>query len=363
MTKPPKETLKDPVTGKPLPKGVWYRGPGQYQARKMVNGKRHRETFASASLARRWLQDVRAKAHVGQLEPPARKRNQITFGELFERFGRERMTERDADRMGHLPALLGSNIASLKIDKWTNGDVRDFRDAMLAAGLAKGTVVKRLNMIAAIVEYANSEWDTTILNHASAKRTKRPEGADRKRNRRLKDGEEGELLRAASQSDGVFKHYPDVVWLIRWSIEQGCRLGESLSLRWQDIDFRRQTISLACVKSDRHREELGPEIRPMTKGAQRVLMEKRATMEKVPDRKDIVFSVGERKIFSVLFGRMTRQAGIQDLTFHDLRHEATSRLARYLNPIELTRVTGHRDLKSLNRYYQPVPGDIADKTC
>ncbi|NHO58424.1 site-specific integrase, partial [Acetobacter lambici] len=43
-------------------------------------------------------------------------------------------------------------------------------------------------------------------------------------------------------------------------------------------------------------------------------------------------------------------------------HEATSRLARYLNPIELTRVTGHRDLKSLNRYYQPVPGDIADKT-
>ncbi|GCD60452.1 hypothetical protein NBRC3280_3111 [Acetobacter pasteurianus NBRC 3280] len=103
MTKSPKETLKDPVTGKPLPKGVWYRGPGQYQARRMVNGKRHRETFASASLARRWLQDVRAKAHVGQLEPPARKRNQITFGELFERFGRERMTERDADRMGHLP--------------------------------------------------------------------------------------------------------------------------------------------------------------------------------------------------------------------------------------------------------------------
>ncbi|MEW9299444.1 hypothetical protein AB2M16_13960 [Acetobacter oryzifermentans] len=62
------------------------------------------------------------------------------------------MTERDADRMGHLPALLGSDIASLKIDKWTNSDVRNFRDAMLAAGLAKGTVVKRLNMIAAIVD-------------------------------------------------------------------------------------------------------------------------------------------------------------------------------------------------------------------
>ncbi|WP_237955472.1 hypothetical protein [Acetobacter senegalensis] len=102
MTKPPKETLKDPVTGKPLPKGVWYRGPGQYQALKMVNGKRHRETFASASLDHHWLHDVRAKTHVGQLEPPARKRNQITFGEHFGRFGRERMTERYADCVGHL---------------------------------------------------------------------------------------------------------------------------------------------------------------------------------------------------------------------------------------------------------------------
>lgn len=116
------------------------------------------------------------------------------------------------------------------------------------------------------------------------------------------------------------------------------------------------------MKSDRHKEELDPEIRPMTKGVQLVLTKKRATMEKLPDRKDNVFSVGERKIFSVLFGRMTRQAGIQDLTFHDSRHEATSRLARYLNPIILPQLTGHRDLKSLNRYYQPVPGDIANKT-
>ena len=89
MSKAPKETRKDPVTGKPLPKGVWYRGPGQYQARKMVDGKRHRETFATASLARRWLMDVRAKAHVGQLEPPTSQKNQITFRELFERGGIE----------------------------------------------------------------------------------------------------------------------------------------------------------------------------------------------------------------------------------------------------------------------------------
>ncbi|GBR04516.1 hypothetical protein GCM10007207_07360 [Asaia siamensis] len=46
----------------------------------------------------------------------------------------------------------------------------------------------------------------------------------------------------------------------------------------------------------------------------------------------------------------------------DLRHETTSRLARYLaNPLDLMRVTGYRDLKSLDRYYQPVMQELADK--
>jgi len=59
---------------------------------------------------------------------------------------------------------------------------------------------------------------------------------------------------------------------------------------------------------------------------------------------------------------MTRRAGLTNLTFHDLRHEATSRLARYLsNPLDLMRVTGHRDLKSLDRYYQPIMQALADK--
>jgi len=36
----------------------------------------------------------------------------------------------------------------------------------------------------------------------------------------------------------------------------------------------------------------------------------------------------------IAFKRAVKRAGIQDLTFHDLRHEATSRLAKtYVNPL------------------------------
>lgn len=53
---------------------------------------------------------------------------------------------------------------------------------------------------------------------------------------------------------------------------------------------------------------------------------------------------------------------LSNLRFHDLRHEATSRLARLLpNVIELSRVTGHEDLKTLSRYYQISVADLAKK--
>ena len=55
------------------------------------------------------------------------------------------------------------------------------------------------------------------------------------------------------------------------------------------------------------------------------------------------------------------RAEIVGLTFHDLRHEATTRLARKLDVLDLSRMTGHRDLKSLRRYYNPAAEEIADR--
>ncbi|MGI0021189.1 MAG: tyrosine-type recombinase/integrase, partial [Nitrososphaera sp.] len=45
------------------------------------------------------------------------------------------------------------------------------------------------------------------------------------------------------------------------------------------------------------------------------------------------------------------RAGIEELRFHDLRHEATSRLfEKALNVMEVASITGHRDLRMLQRY-------------
>jgi len=279
------------------------------------------------------------------------------------------MIDRERDRKGHIPALLNDGIAGLKLSKLTIPAVRAFRDRQ-GEKLSPATVVKRLNLLAAILQHAMSEWDVPLTqNVASGRLVKRPAGADRKRNRRLEEAvavssgsadepsSEYDRLLAAVASDT----HPDDTWFVRWAIEQATRRSEATALRWKDIDFDRKTISVARPKNDHHREELGPEIRPLMPGALALLREKRSAMNGIPDPERLIFDIGSEDAFSVRYGRMVKKAGLADLTFHDLRHEATSRLARlFPNPMDLCRVTGHRDLKSLDRYYQPIMTQLAD---
>lgn len=56
------------------------------------------------------------------------------------------------------------------------------------------------------------------------------------------------------------------------------------------------------------------------------------------------------------------ESGIENLRIHDGRHEGTTRLAERLsNVLELSAVTGHKDLRYLKRYYHPKAADMAKK--
>jgi len=61
------EPAHDPATGKALPEGITYRGPAQYRARKLANGRRITQTFTSARLAVRWLMELQVDSERGEL--------------------------------------------------------------------------------------------------------------------------------------------------------------------------------------------------------------------------------------------------------------------------------------------------------
>ena len=65
-------------------------------------------------------------------------------------------------------------------------------------------------------------------------------------------------------------------------------------------------------------------------------------------------------ILDALWRKARDRAQIQDLHFHDLRASALTRMAKIFNPLELAKISGHKDLRVLlNHYYRESPADIA----
>jgi integrase len=74
--------------------------------------------------------------------------------------------------------------------------------------------------------------------------------------------------------------------------------------------------------------------------------------------KERVFTV-DSQVASTLFRRARMRAKIDDLTFHDSRHDAITRLAQKLNVLQLARMVGHRDIRSLQTYYNETAESMA----
>ncbi|WP_237468744.1 hypothetical protein [Gluconobacter sphaericus] len=121
------ENAKDPATGRPLPDGVSCRGPRQYRARKLVSGQRITRTFDTARLARAWLEETSVKVREGR-HIDVRALDGLVLRTLIERYRDECMAHRNADRTGHIPALLSDPIADLNLSRLTVPAVRGFRD-------------------------------------------------------------------------------------------------------------------------------------------------------------------------------------------------------------------------------------------
>ncbi len=61
------------------------------------------------------------------------------------------------------------------------------------------------------------------------------------------------------------------------------------------------------------------------------------------------------------FRQFLQKAGIEDLRFHDLRHEATSRFfEKGLNTMQVAAITGHKTLQMLKRYTHLKAEDLAE---
>jgi integrase len=357
--------IADPATGQPLPDGVAYRGQSQYRARKLANGRRVTKTFTTAKKAARWLTEVEVDAARGQFVDLTEAQRH-TFRQIIERYRDEILGKNSEKRgaekeKGHLKVVLEDEVCSVRMSALSSADIAAFRDRMKAVDYAPATIVRRLNLLQTIIEHARREWRINITTNP-AQRVKRPAGADRKRDRTFiplppkgpdvssddLDRSEEERLLSACDADSN----PWLGPIVRFAILTAMRQGEIVGLRWSDVNLGNRT---AIVRGAAGTVTKNGEIReaPLLPGAVALLETIRGAAA------SRVFPI-DQNVLKMRYRRAVARAGIEDLTFHDLRHIATSRLAKlYPNPLDLKRVTGHKDLKSLDRYYHTTAEELA----
>jgi integrase len=120
---------------------------------------------------------------------------------------------------------------------------------------------------------------------------------------------------------------------------------EILQLRWQDVDFQRQVITLHDTKNGERRSL------PLT-GHALALMQHHAKIRRI-DSPFVFPSRNGKKPFDIrrAWEAALKKANIPDFCFHDLRHSAASYLAMNgASLAEIAEILGHKTLSMVKRY-------------
>jgi integrase len=155
---------------------------------------------------------------------------------------------------------------------------------------------------------------------------------------------------------------PFLGWIVRIALTTGMRKGEILSLRRDQVDLKRRVIRLEETKNGSAR------IVPLTLDAERVFQKVLAYPVRPIDT-DLLFPGepgrdGKRRPYQIdpVWKRVLRKVGIEGLRFHDLRHEAVSRLVEAgLGDQEVAAISGHKSMQMLKRYTHLRAEDLVEK--
>ncbi|PMS37140.1 site-specific recombinase XerD [Trinickia symbiotica] len=286
------------------------------------------KTFHDKKEADKWVRATESALDRGELSKAAKPKADglNTLADVLRRYAEDIS-----------PKKRGGDIEGLTIRRWLR-ECREFVSMPLAAldaqkvatwrdsqleGRAGSSVARQMNLLLAAVNLARAEWGCTEIPPIKVARPKSPPHRDRV----LTAEEEKRLLNAAG----------DLRPVIEFAIATAMRQGEIAALKWSDIDWTRKIARLHTSKNGLPRDV------PLSTRAI-------AALECLERGRGPVFGLSAESI-KRQFIRLVKRCKITGLRFHDLRHTAITRYARAgLNPIQLSVISGHKDIRMLARY-------------
>lgn len=240
---------------------------------------------------------------------------------------RPKETDRD---LGWLVTALGPDRMLSSV---TNSDVADLIARRRGEGLSTGSVNRYvIHRLRAVMIMARDEWDAPVRS-LNWKKLRLKES--KVRIREMTPDEEQRTMDALT---------PRYIPIVMFAVLSGFRLDEAVSLRWRDIDWHNETISLTG-KGDK------PAMIPLSRSL-------RGLIRQLPRTSETVFGVTYSGVKSA-WRRCRAKSGVVDLKFHDLRHTCATRALRDGMDIRLVKdLLRHEDIATTMRYAHVTMADL-----
>ncbi|AML52338.1 tyrosine-type recombinase/integrase [Falsihalocynthiibacter arcticus] len=313
---------------------------GKWQAQVAMQGIRKSKSFEKRVDAKDWAARQEFLIREGEVSGSTE-----TMRDALLRYAREVS-----------PSKRGAKWEQLRLEKIARGslgdvvlrdvqpiDIANWRDMRLRE-VAAGTVNREMTLLSGVFSIARKEWGIIKVNPMTdVRKPTKPNPRDR----RISDEEIALLIENGGGDLGV--QIGRAIHAFQFAIETGMRAGEIVGLVWDDVNFETRVAKLEMTKNGTGRSV------PLSTAAVALLK-----ALPVGETGGACFAVKSANL-DVLFRRVRDRAGIKNLTFHDSRHEAITRMASKLDVLSLARVVGHKDIRMLQIYYNETAEQLAQR--
>jgi integrase len=306
---------------------------GKYQVQVRVGSYSRSQSFHKLNDAKSWAR--REEELAQQRRFLGHKYEPKNLAEILNRYSNEitpRKRSCDTERIV-LNALLKEDWVNTPLPQLNVTDIAEYRDRRLVA-VKPATLRRQLNIVKHACTIAEREWDW-LSPLFLLQRVTLPKNIEHVV-KRISVADEQALIDAARHCQTQ-----NLSQLLILAIETAMRRGELLALEWQDIDLQRRELLVRRSKNGKSRTI------PLTAKAHKTL----ANIES--DCSEPVFPLSANAV-RLAFERVRRRAGLTDVRFHDLRHEAISRFFDMnLTFPEVASISGHKTPSQLMHYAHP----------
>lgn len=328
---------------------------GQWQVQVRLSGHAPAaKTFQHHKDAQDWGLETERRLKLHGMPVSRKELERTTLSELIQRYCDQRLHYKKCGANEKVmltaftkrePSLCKKSLATISPQDFVR-----YRDERVKE-IKSSTLRRELAPLRHMFEVARREWSLSVENPL---RGLWLPAEPPHRERRLRDGEKRQLSEAVLKCRGLSNQ---VSWnsILDLVLTTAMRRGEMLGLSWTDIDFDKRTIAVRHSKSGKIR------ILPMSLSAAPSLkmlrvLSRRMTDEGVTGTR-LLNDVSRRVIplspsaFEQSWRRIVKRAGIDGLTFHDLRHEAACRFDELgLTHSETQYMLGHAKKDMTSRY-------------